>query len=316
MRPARIAIGLLLSLGVVALAAAWFANASLTRRYPAPGRIISIGTRRLHLYCTGEGKTTIILESGIGSGWETWGSVVPALAGSHQVCVYDRAGYGWSDPAPGGELASAAHAAADLHSLLVAAPVHAPWLLVAHSFGAYIARIYADRFGGELAGLLLVDPSSEDEPHLHSIYRTVHNLIPPSDFQAFVPFFEGERALPSRLKGAPEVFRERFFTGFSRNEAVASRRELSALDASEAEARNAHLPPALPVIVISATHVITTDRSGQPEMPNPPDHARFQASLIRASAQGRQIVVKSGHMVQQEWPNVIVNCVHQLLGES
>jgi pimeloyl-ACP methyl ester carboxylesterase len=288
-----------------------FANDSLKSRYPPPGTMVSIGTHRLHVYCEGRGAPVVIIEPGIGSGWETWGSAVAGLTRFSRVCVYDRSGYGWSEPRLDGVTASVA--AGEFHSVLVNAPVPGPYILVAHSFGAYIARIYADRFRSELLGLVLVDPSHEDEARLHSLKRTVHGLIPPSGLPGLAPFVEGEHALPPVLIEAPSAFQNRFLVGLSYNQAVAVRHELASLDASEAEVRAARFPRDVPLTVITATHIVTTDRIGQPEMPNPPRHFELQASLAKLSSRGRQIVVKSGHQVQMERPDLIVSSVRQLI---
>lgn len=310
-----IAISALFAIALMGAFAAWFANDSLKRRYPAPGAMVSIGTHRLHLYCTGTGAPAVMIESGIGSGWETWGAVVTELAHFSRVCVYDRSGYGWSDSEPesGPDANTASNLANEFRSLLVNAPVPGPYILVAHSFGAYIARIYADRFRGDLLGMVLVDPSHEDEGHLHSLYRSFRNLVPPSGLPALRALIEGDRALPPFLREAPAVFRRRFFVGISYNEAVASRREIASLDAAESEVRLAHFPRDLPLTVISATHIVTTDQAGKPEMPNPTHHFELQASLAKMSLQGRQIVVHSGHLVQLEQPDSIVRSVRDLI---
>jgi pimeloyl-ACP methyl ester carboxylesterase len=288
-----------------------FASDSLIRRYPPPGMMVSVGTHRLHVYCEGKGTPLVVIESGIGAGWETWDSVVAGLTSFSRVCVYDRSGYGWSESGSDGDTASVA--AGEFHSVLVNAPVPGPYILVAHSFGAYIARIYADRFRSEVVGLVFVDPSHEDEAHLHSLNRTLHGLIPPSGLPGLAPFVEGEHALPPVLREAPVAFQNRFLVGLSYNQAVAVRHELASLDASEAEVRAARFPSDVPLTVITATHIVTTDRIGQPEMPNPPRHFELQAGLAKLSSRGRQIVVTSGHQVQMERPDLIVRSVRQLI---
>jgi hypothetical protein len=67
---------------------------------PPPGRLVDIGAFRLHIWCTGSGSPTVILESGLGGGAFTWPQVQPEVAEFTQVCAYDRAGLGYSDPSP------------------------------------------------------------------------------------------------------------------------------------------------------------------------------------------------------------------------
>ena len=98
-----------------------------------PGKLVDIGGRRLHVYCTGKGGTTVILEAGAGSFSTDWALVQPEIAKTTRVCSYDRAGYGWSDPGP--EWDSTTQVASDLQTALSKAGEHSPYLLVGHSMG-------------------------------------------------------------------------------------------------------------------------------------------------------------------------------------
>lgn len=70
------------------------------RLNPPPGLLVDIGGYRMHLYCTGQGSPTVILDSGIGDSWLSWYKVQPQVGQFTRVCSYDRAGMGWSDPSP------------------------------------------------------------------------------------------------------------------------------------------------------------------------------------------------------------------------
>jgi hypothetical protein len=101
--------------------------------YPPPGKLVDVGGRRLHIYCTGSGSPTVVFESGMGFGWTGWRPVIAEVAKRYRACVYDRAGYGWSEAGP--EPRSAAILAAELERLLKDSGTPGPYLLVAHSFG-------------------------------------------------------------------------------------------------------------------------------------------------------------------------------------
>ena len=126
------------------------------RRYPPRGRIIDIGGRRLHMVESGNGSPAVILEAGIAASSLSWSLVQPEVAKLTRVCSYDRAGLAWSDRAiEPGTLERSIH---DLHSLLAAAAVQPPYILVGHSYGGLLARAYTARFPENVAGLVLVDP--------------------------------------------------------------------------------------------------------------------------------------------------------------
>jgi pimeloyl-ACP methyl ester carboxylesterase len=130
------------------------------RAFPPPGRLVDIGGRRLHLYCTGHGSPTVVLESGLGSPSPVWSEVQARIATRTRVCSYDRAGTAWSDPAHGTR--DPVHIALDLKRLLDAAGVGEPLVLVGHSFGGLYVRAFQDLYPERVAGLVLLDATHED----------------------------------------------------------------------------------------------------------------------------------------------------------
>jgi len=134
------------------------------RRFPAPGRLVRRGdgdSGRLHLLGMGEAGPSVILDAGIGASSLSWSLVQPLVARFARVYAYDRAGYGWSDP-PETEDGprTASRLAGELRTLVRAAEVPGPYILVGHSFGGYVARVYAERWPVEVAGLVMLDSPS------------------------------------------------------------------------------------------------------------------------------------------------------------
>jgi pimeloyl-ACP methyl ester carboxylesterase len=131
---------------------------------PPRGRLIDVGGRRLHLYCSEPasapaGGPTVVIEQGAGEPSRLWWPIQARVAEFARVCTYDRAGYGASDPAAGAR--SIDDRAIDLHTLLTAASVPGPYVLVAHSYGGLIVRRFAARYPELAAGLVLVDTPEE-----------------------------------------------------------------------------------------------------------------------------------------------------------
>ncbi len=146
------------------------------------GQLVDVGPYRLHLECHGSRGPTVILEPGAGGSAASMGLIAPAAASDSRVCVYDRAGRGWSDPAaspPDG-----AQIATDLHRLLDRAHVPGPYVLAGHSFGGLYVRTYAAKYPDEVAGLVLVDstaannnPVSPPQAGSYSVLRHVSSLF-------------------------------------------------------------------------------------------------------------------------------------------
>lgn len=132
---------------------------------PAPyvqaQRMVDIGGRRLNVYCTGSGSPTVILDANESDDTSSWRFVQPLVAQHTQVCSYDRAGFGFSDPGPLPR--DAAATVSDLRALVEKAPIARPFVLVGYSSSTLSARLYADRHLDELAGLVLVEPDIEDQ---------------------------------------------------------------------------------------------------------------------------------------------------------
>ena len=129
--------------------------------YPAPGTLYDVGGHRLHLYCTGAGSPTVVLEQGLGATSASWARISDELDDTVRVCTYDRAGQGWSDDIATRQDGLAI--AADLHTLLTRADEPGPYVLVGHSAGGPYAMTFAATYPDEIAGMVLLDSMSPDE---------------------------------------------------------------------------------------------------------------------------------------------------------
>ena len=131
------------------------------RKFPAPGRIVKTVRGSMHVRQMGEGHPAVVLEAGIAASSLNWSILQPQLAELTSAYSYDRAGFGWSPSLE--SKCTLQRMSSDLHELLNALDVPKPYVLVGHSFGAYIVRVYAQRFAQELAGVILVDPITPEE---------------------------------------------------------------------------------------------------------------------------------------------------------
>jgi len=152
------------------------------RAHPMQGELVDIGGRRLHLQCTGSGAPTVVLVPGAGEPSSIWAWFVPDVARETRVCVFDRAGRGWSDAAPGQQDGMAI--ATDLSALLASAREQPPYVLAGHSFGGLYVRAFAARYPEQTAGVVLLDASDPRQfslpwyPSFYDRFRRFSALFP------------------------------------------------------------------------------------------------------------------------------------------
>jgi pimeloyl-ACP methyl ester carboxylesterase len=154
------------------------------RAHPMPGQLIDVGGHSLHLSCTGTGTPTVVLEPGAGEMSAVLGWITPVLARDTRVCVYDRAGRGWSEPSDSPQ--DGTQIATDLRTLLHRGDEAGPYLLAGHSFGGMYVQTFAALYPDEVAGMVLIDSTapkkrpmtaSTDEGDSYRITRRVSALV-------------------------------------------------------------------------------------------------------------------------------------------
>jgi pimeloyl-ACP methyl ester carboxylesterase len=139
------------------------------------------GGRQMYMECQGKGSPTVVFVSGAGDRTETWSktldpskqAVLPAIAQTNRVCAYDRPGTflvtgdaiedfepSRSDPVP--QPTTLQDGVADLHALLKASGERGPYVVVGHSMGGAMARLYASEYPQDVSGLVLIDYTPYD----------------------------------------------------------------------------------------------------------------------------------------------------------
>jgi pimeloyl-ACP methyl ester carboxylesterase len=125
-----------------------------------PGRLVDVGGGfMMHIYCTGEGSPTVVLDAGLNGGTLSWARVQEDISNHTRVCSYDRAGMSWSEPGPNPR--TFMRIADEIHAVLQAAGEEGPYVLVGHSVGAHTVRFFVQNHPTDVAGIVLVDPAHE-----------------------------------------------------------------------------------------------------------------------------------------------------------
>jgi len=173
-----------------------------------PGKLIEVGGHKMHIFCSGRGETPVLLEAGSGAFSVDWYLVQQEVAKFAEVCSYDRAGHAWSDLGP--RPRTMVQAARDLHELLETANVRPPYILVGHSLGGFMVRVFAREYPNDVAGVVLVDSSVENNPMFLNgkLVGPWDNIVPRQIPAPRERVGEDERALSTPELDGYKKFRE------------------------------------------------------------------------------------------------------------
>ena len=292
--------------------------------YGKPGRLIDIGGRRINLHCTGAGSPTVILMAGLSSWSAVWYKVQPAIARSSRVCAFDRAGYGFSDPGPRPQILS--EVVDDLHAALAAGSIPGPYVLVGHSLGGLEARVYTQRWPKEVAGMVLDDTApagegliDEDQPgfdevvgrenyaakKLQCVLLAAHGPLEPSRPE----YKDCSLALPSDTSAEFRKIAPQFFTAYYFADQVSL---MSSVYTHRYDSVDHRDLGAMPLVVLSAENSWETPAGA------PFSQAYWIAlheALAHLSSRGVHRIIQSGHEIQLEKPQAVIDAVDEVLGE-
>jgi Tol biopolymer transport system component/pimeloyl-ACP methyl ester carboxylesterase len=243
----------------------------------APGLLVDVGGRRLFLDCQGTAGPTVVLDAGLGVTSDTWAAVQHDARRFARVCRYDRAGLGASDAGPPPRTSAAM--VRDLHSLLHAAQVRGPYIMVGASLGGLNAQLFASLYPQEVAGLVLVDALHPD------LDRRIERILSPAQV----------RRRRADLAHNPEGV------------------TFADLLASDAQVRAARVPTDLPLVALR--HGLPFQAAaGFPSAAVERLWAELQRDLVARSRRGFLVVAHhSHHRIAESEPGLVVAAIHTVM---
>lgn len=219
-----------------------------------PGQLVDVGGHSLHISCSGIGSPTVVLEPGLGElspMMAAW--IAPHVATTTRVCVYDRAGRGWSESAPNPR--DGEQAATDLHTLLSRAGESGPYVLAGHSAGGIYVLNFAKLFPRDVAGVVLLDSMHPEQytrmaswPGFYELFRRGSAVMP-----SLARLGIGRLAYGSQFKTlpAPQRDQERAFLATPRH-GRSVRDEFSEIRTAMNQAAGLDTLGNLPLVVVTA----------------------------------------------------------------
>jgi len=300
----------------------WFSAKADRADFPPPGELYSVDGLNIHLDCRGQGAPTVLLEAGLTFGSTSWGLVHDALALQTRTCAYDRPGIDWSEQTS--TPLSADRVADRLHKLIKLANLDGPLILLGMSAGGVFVREYYARYPHQVVGMVLVDSSHEQQgnrlPSLGgtSELSTILTLCSWVQPLGIVRAFGLMDSLLDRYQ-----LRERQQQLLTAN---VNQNHTCAAMLRESEGFNREVfdiePPAslgdLPLIVVSQGKTPGADN----EFGLPVNEAlemaaiwnELQSELTQLSSIGsRRIATESGHVIQLEQPQIVIDAVNELV---
>ena len=293
-------LAVLLGLALVGYIYEPFAEAADAKAYPLPGQLVDVGGYRLHIHCIGTGSPTVVIVAGLGDWSTSWEGVVqPEVAKTTRVCTYDRPGLGWSDASS--SPSDVAQFAKELHTLLQNANVPGPYVMVGHSLGGLIVRVFAHDFASEVAGVVLID-SMNPRQITETLSSRLALLSSAEAALARVGVARLIVKLPVIASSVPPG-EEAYYPLYIRPQSFqAAGKEYKELPASRAQAAAVTSFGDLPLIVLTARR---NDNPGWPE---------WQAELPQLSSNSQQLFAEnSGHTIQFDEPEAAVAAILRMV---
>ena len=297
---------------------------------PPPGTLLDAGGVRLHAIVRGEGRPTVVFEAGTWDLGLTWAKVQPDVSTFTTSVAYDRAGLGWSEGSPAPRTAGSM--VDELRALLRAAHLEPPFVLVGHSFGGLVVRLFAFRHPDEVVGMVLVDAAHEDQlerfpPEVREVQPTLYAMQIEHLGKVRDQLAAGSPVDPSMV-GVPQDLPDEAIAGYRAVVTSSASRigtmiaELEGLEASQDEVRAARRAGLgdMPLVVIS---------HGEPA-PLPPivgggpavadayeaSWQEMQVELSRLSSRGSRVVADgSMHMIHHDVPELVVDAIRDVVEE-
>lgn len=285
--------------------------------------------RLLNFVCMGRGLPTVILTAGLGdfSGW-AWSSVQPAIARTTKVCAWDRPGFGMSDGSAVPQNASTT--TGDLEAALATGKIPGPYVMVSHSLGSYESLLFADRHPEQVAGMVLIEPSSPGDvgtdDEANPVIKKLRNCAAQIRSGKLGPGSDD----PDRCVSYPLVFPPVLSSAF-KNKALANPLQYESQASFGANiARSSRLAVnanrnygAMPLVVLSAVWkqpwllTLVPQALRKRIVASHARNGRGHQALAALSTRGvHQRIPDTNHYLQKTQPKVVVDAVATVVAEA
>ncbi|MBX2865657.1 MAG: alpha/beta hydrolase [Leptolyngbyaceae cyanobacterium MAG.088] len=296
---------------------------------PPPGKIYDIGDCKLHLYRQGQprpNRPTVILDHSLG-GVEGY-LLIDEIAEIADVCIYDRAGYGWSSHSPNPRNSN--EMMQEFEALMRQADVQPPYVLVGDSLGSYTMRLYAHTYPDNVAGLILTDGLHEDGMAqmplsiqlIKAIFTGGFLMCVAGSALGFIRIFQQLglfQVISPKLRQYSQAQLAPILRSFVRPKHwFTMAREMVSINASHEQLRKTENLGSLPVINIKANHFFTPSPFLRALPLETADElwTRMHHNLMRLSTQSLSLPThESSHFVWVDEPDAMIEAIDRMLAK-
>jgi pimeloyl-ACP methyl ester carboxylesterase len=248
-------------------------------------QLIDVGGYRLDVLRAGSGTPAVILVGGLGNGLDTWNQVTPSVAQFSTVIAYSRGGLGRSEPGPSKHMVR--DAAVELHALLAKQQLKPPFILVGASYGGIIVRLYTSMYPDEVAGVVFVDASHEEQ------VKRYGQLDPKY----------------------PDQFRKSFEEKIRSDKGAEADEDRESLRIQEAGAVEGMKPlPDVPIAVLTSMKTNANPQFVNQTARGSDAWRAMHDEWFHRSTNGLRIVTtRSGHHIQDDEPQLVIDAIRFIL---
>ena len=248
-------------------------------------QLIDVGGYHLDVVRAGSGTPAVVMVGGLGNALDTFTQITPSVAQFSTVVAYSRGGLGRSEAGPSHHTAK--DSVVELHALLTKLNLKPPYVLVGASYGGILVRLYTSLYPNEVAGLVFVDSSHEQQVQRYG------RLDPKYPEQFRVSFEEKIR----NDKGA-EADEDRESMRIQAAGAVEGMKPL----------------PDIPIAVLTSMKVNPNPQYVNQTMRGYEAWRAMHEEWFRQSSNGLHIVTaRSGHHIQDDEPQLVIEAIRFVL---
>ena len=267
-----------------------------------PGKLIHLGMQVMYLDCRGEGLPTVFIDVGLGESSASWINIAKEVSKETRICLYDRGGYGWSDPGLGER--TTAQIVNELNQLINTAKIPGPFVLVGHSFGGFTARYFATKYPEKTVGLVLIDSS-----HPEQIYRL--SALDGYNKIKKVRLVRRDGTAPDYLD---EMEKRWHFLNSGRKAVFAQMSEMKNFEESAMQVKYSAPIPDIPLAVLTRGKIQLPEVEG---VSMEDEWIDMQKDLLNLSRNSwHEIIKHSGHDIYRDAPDEVVKNILKVIEQA